>query len=513
MARGTTAACCAALLVAGAACGGGQRGTVQNGGDTGGSGGGTGGTTVKPGPGPWPVANATYGAADGILEAPVVAMTTDEGQNRWVATLRALYLLRPGDTKFTRFDEKDGLHLGMLAGPAPGPGWARYCDNAPVADDAPCGGTVTYGGAALNGIQSLAGGEANEVFVGYGGTHTVPLPPRPSDGQNLCPDDPGWADYDWCDPYAHTGKIDWVRLQPGGKLGIVRFDLVANQMGGKFWHDRLMYRLAYDHFVHKRTLYGGSEHGVTILFPDKYRAPNPGEWFDSAYSEYMGDHLHARVCRFDPPAPCPTSSEDGQRMGDWHGLAIDANGSLWHAGKWTAGRITWVADPHLWVLRNGAAFDVAFGDPYYGPGDGNVPVFEVAAEGHEPRMTGVAVCPDGRVWFSSQGAEDGPAAANGDILAAWDGKGFTYYTGPQIGLAEAQARDVACLPDGRVVVAGFTTGLTLFDPAKGTSTPIRASGGLIPSDAVRAIEVDRLVTPPTLEVATDGGAAALRVLP
>ncbi len=495
MARRITAAVCAALGAVAGACGGSH-----------GSAGTGGGTIEKTGPGPWPVANAAYGWADGIQEMPVVAMTTDEGQNRWVATPRALYVLRPGDKRFTRFDEANGLHLGMMTGASSGaPAFAKYCDNAPIADGAPCAGTVTWGGAALNGIVSLAGGAANEVFVGYGGTHTVP--------PVLCPDDPGYLDYDWCDPYAHTGKIEWVRLEPDGTLEVVRFDLVSNQMGAKFWHDRLMYRLAYDHLVHKRTLYSASEHGVTILFPDKYRAPRPGEWFDAAYSAYMGDHLHARVCRFDPPAPCPADSEAGQRMGDWHGLAIDANGSLWHAGKWTAGRITWVADPHVWVFRNGAAFDVAFGDPYDGPGSGNPPVFEVAAEGHEPRMTGVAVCPDGRVWFSSQGAEDGPAAANGDVVAAWDGKGFTYFTGAQVGLQESQARDIACLPDGRVVVAGFSTGLSIFDPAKGTSTSIRASGGLIPSDAIRQIEVDRLVSPPTLQVSTDGGAAALRVLP
>ncbi len=491
MSRGGMLALCAALA---AGCGGGNRA-------------GTGGGPQKV-PDAWPVSNVTYGAADGILEAPVVSMTMDEGQNRWVATPRALYLLRPGDTRFTRFDETSGLHLGMMTGQPPGPvGWAKYCDMAPIASDAPCGGTVSWGGAALNGIVSLAGGQAKEVFVGYGGTHTVP--------DVVCPDDATGLGYDWCDPYAHTGKIDWVRLQPDGTLKVVRFDLVANQMGAKFWHDRLMYRLVYDHSAtpHGRTLYSGSEHGVTILFPDRYREPKPGEWFDSAYSEYMGDHLHARVCRFDPPAPCPADSEAGQRMGDWRGLAVDANGSLWHAGKWTAGRITWVADPHAWVFRNGAAFDVAFGDPYGGPGTANPPVFEVAAEGHEPRMTGVAVCPDGRVWFTSMGAEDGPAAANGDVLAVWDGKGFRYYTGPDIGLPESQARDVACLPDGRVVVAGFTAGLVVFDPARNASSSIRASSGLLPSDSVRMIEVNPLVSPPTLEVATDGGAAALRVLP
>jgi hypothetical protein len=458
----------------------------------------------------------TYGAADGILETPVVSMTTDEAQNRWVATMNALYLLRPGDGKFTRFDETSGLHLGMITGRPPGPvGYARYCDDAPVADDAPCGGRVEWGGAALQGIVSIVGGAANEVFVGYGGTHTDPLPPRASDGLPYCPDDATLIGFDWCDPYHHTGKIDWVRVQPDGTLKIVRFDLLSNQMGGKFWHDRLMYRLAYDHFVHPRTLYSGSEHGVTILFPDRYRPPRPGEWFDGAYSEYMGDHLHARVCRFDPPAPCrpPPHDEDGQRMGDWKGLAIDAQGRLWHAGKWTAGRITWDADPHDWVWRNGAAFDAAFGDPYGGPGTETPPVFEVAAEGHEPRMTGVAVCPDGRVWFTSEGAEDGPARDLGHVLAAYDGKGFAYFTGADVGLAESRARDVACLPDGRVVVAGFTTGLTVFDPATGTTKAITAASGLIPSDAIRMIEVDRMVTPPTLHVATDAGAAALRAIP
>ncbi len=491
MARRITAVACAALGLAAGACDGGH---------------GAAGNGDRLGPGPWPVANAAYGSADGIQEMPVVAVTTDEGQNRWVATTRALYLLRPGEKRFTRLDETNGLHLGMMTGTSSGaPAWAKYCDNAPIAADAPCAGTVTWGGAALNGIVSLAGGGENEVFVGYGGTHTVP--------SVLCPDDPGHLGYDWCDPYAHTGKIDWVRLKPDGSLEVVRFDLVSNQMGGKFWHDRLMYRLAFDHFVHKRTLYSASEHGITILFPDRYRAPTPGEWFDAAYSTYMGDHLHARVCRFDPPAPCPANTEDGQRMGDWQGLAIDATGSLWHAGKWTAGRITWAPEPHAWVFRNGAAFDVAFGDPYSGPGTGNPPVFEVAAEGHEPRMTGVAVCPDGRVWFSSQGPEDGPAASSGHVLAAWDGKGFTYFTGPQVGIPESRLRDVACLPDGRVVIAGFTTGLSIFDPTKKTSSAIRASSGLIPSDSIRQIEVDRLVSPPTLQVATDGGAAMLRVLP
>ena len=71
--------------------------------------------------GPWPIANVTYGAAEGIQESPVVAMTTDEAQNRWIATPRALYLFRPGETAPSRFDETDGLHLGSVTGRSPGP--------------------------------------------------------------------------------------------------------------------------------------------------------------------------------------------------------------------------------------------------------------------------------------------------------------------------------------------------------------------------------------------------------
>lgn len=450
------------------------------------------------------VCNATYGLAEGILETPVVAITTDEAQNQWVATMYALYLLRPGDTTFRRLDELDGLHLGMITGRTPGPiGWAKYCDRAPVADDAPCSGMVQWGGAALQGITSLAGGRANEVFVGYGGTHTDPLPPRASDGQPLCPD-AGWAEINWCDPYAHSGKIDWVRLQPDGTLEIDRFDLHNSGQGGDYWLDRLIYRLAYDHSVHPPTLYAATEHGVAIVYPDKFRDPLPGEDFTVAADEYMGDHIHAAVAQ----------STSNPRTGDWRALAIDAQGRAWHAGRWTAGRITWVSDPIWWKWRD-APFDVTFGDPYVGPGDGIPPVFEVAAEAREPRLTGVAVCPDGSVWFSSEGPEDGPARDRGDVLASWDDISWTfrYFTGPQIGLSESSARDVACLPDGRVVVAGFTSGVSIYDPATGTSTPIRASSGLIPSDAVRRIEVDGRVDPPTLLVATDAGAAAIRVLP
>jgi hypothetical protein len=532
--RGTLALGVALALLA-SACGGGGNDTSTGGnpgggdpgggdpggGDPGGGdpGGGDPGGGTPPvcteiaAPGSWPVCNATYGALDGILETPVVAATMDEAQNRWVATPFALYLLRPGDERFTRFDELNGLHLGMVTGRTPGPiGWAKYCDKEPIADDAPCSGTVMWGGAAGQGITSLEGGRANEVFVGYGGTHTNPLPPRESDGQPLCPG-AGWAEINWCDPYAHSGKIDWVRLQPGGALEIERFDLHSTGQNGDLWLGRLVYALAFDHSAHRGTLYAATEHGVAIVFPDRFRHPLPGEDFDVAASEYMGDHVHAVVCASDPPVSC---LQDGSRpkIGDWRALAVDAQGRAWHAGRWTAARITWATDPQFWRWR-ASPFDWSFGDPYVGPGNGNPPVFEVATQAREPRLTGVAVCPDGSVWFTSEGPEDGPARDRGDVLASWNPTttALRYFTGPQVGLSESGARDVACFPDGRVAVAGFTSGVSIYDPATGTFTRIRASSGLIPSDAIRKIEVDGTLDPPTLLVATENGAAAIRVVP
>ncbi len=438
--------------------------------------------------GPWPVANVVYGAKDGILESPVVAMSTDEAQDRWVATHDALYLLRPGDATFRRFDEKDGLHL--TGNPA------HYCNDREIPPDQKCTGVEGWGGAVAPGITALAGGGKDEVFVGYAGART--------DGMD-CNHDGNGAD--WCDPLKHTGKIDRVKLEPDGTLRVDRMDLVANLHGGQYWHDRYVYRLVYDHLVHGGTLYAGTEHGVTVLFPDKFRRPNPGEWWDVAYSEWMGDHLHARVC-FEKP--CDGTSAN-QRMGEWRGLAVDASGALWHAGKWSAGLILSAGDPTSWWQRAGKAYEQAFGDPYLGPGSPNPPVFEVAMEGHDVFLSAVTVCPDGKTWFGSLGVADGVPYTIASFDAAT--RSFHYYLATALGLPDPSVKDLVCLPDGRLAAASASGGLVLWDPATNASTPVRAAGGLIPSDRVESLEVDRMANPPTLHVATEGGAAAIRVLP
>jgi hypothetical protein len=198
-------ACAAAALLLAAACQTGEKNPFA----------------APSGPGPWPEANAQFGAADGIAEAPVVGFSTDETQNRWAATHQALYLMRPGEKRFRRYDARDGLHL--QGNPE------RYCDG--WAPDRAC---PIYGAAADPGITEIAGGGPNEVFVGYAGNEA------------------GSQEYD--DPNRHTGKLDRVRLKSDGTLSVDRFDLVAG-VSAQFWHDRTVQRLLYDHVQHPRVCY------------------------------------------------------------------------------------------------------------------------------------------------------------------------------------------------------------------------------------------------------------------
>jgi hypothetical protein len=277
------------------------------------------------GAGPWGSDNRRYGPADGILEQPVVGASTDEAQNLWVATHDALYLLKPGDKTFRRFDARDGLHLQSNP--------VQYCD-ADFGDRA----CPISGAASDPGISEIEGGAAGEVFVGYFGI---------DDGSD-----------DWTDPNRHSGKLDRVRLSSNG-LQVDRFDLSSSNTA-QFWHNRTVQRLVYDHFQHPHELYVGTNHGVDRLWPDKYRAPAKGEWFLKAESEWMSDHLHPQVCFHHA---CDASESD-LRLGDWKGLALSKDGNLWVGGRWTAGQIRWTQDlPSWWnsvgrnqlpLLRSGA---------------------------------------------------------------------------------------------------------------------------------------------------------------
>jgi ligand-binding sensor domain-containing protein len=139
----------------------------------------------------------------------------------------------------------------------------------------------------------------------------------------------------------------------------------------------------------------------------------------------------------------------------------------------------------------------------------NQPVYMVDAEGDTISVQAVAATPDGRVWFAS-GRTTTADTPRG--LAVWDGKIFRYYDPGAAGMAETDVRDMIALPDGRLVLAGTTTGLVIWNPQTGASVAMRGSQWL-PDDHVLRIELDQMVNPPTLHVATWGGAAAIRKLP
>ncbi|HET9597376.1 MAG TPA: WD40 repeat domain-containing protein [Anaeromyxobacteraceae bacterium] len=439
-------------------------------------------------PSPWPNENRVYAGADGIQEAPVVGVTTDEAQNLWVATHTGLYLLKPGEKAFKRYSSADGLHLMDNPQPYRNELLSLACG----------GGTVSSSGGAVSpGIISLEGGAAGEVFVGYAGVADVL-------GVNSDCTDPGEV--------RHSGKIDRVRLAADGTLQVERLDLASVNAGMQYWHNRTIFKMVYDHGqvwgkpTHHGYLWVGANHGVVMIKTDAIRLPNPGEWPDNANREWMGDHVHAQVCFHEA---CPQGAIGNARMGDWRGLAIASDGDTWHAGKWAAGKIRWTASPSDFtdVARSGQQiFSIAFGDPY----PGNPPVFFPPAEGDPVSLSAVAVTPDDHVWFGSQARDAGET--NYGLATFKDHEGVVLLDPFQLGMAEGAVQDIAALPDGRVVLAGPSTGLTIYDPATKSHVNIRAGQG-IPDDRVLAMELDDMVVPPALHVATRGGAAVITVFP
>jgi hypothetical protein len=115
-------------------------------------------------------------------------------------------------------------------------------------------------------------------------------------------------------------------------------------------------------------------------------------------------------------------------------------------------------------------------------------------------MSAAAVAPGGRVWFGS--LFHGLASwAPGETFSRFSPAGL--FGWPTDGVA-----DVVALPDGRLAVAHESAGAVLWNPASGDVRPLP-----LPSGAVSELQLDTMVDPPVLLVATRGGAAALRVLP
>ena len=402
--------------------------------------------------GPWPAKPITvYGSAQGLLEAPISA-STDEAENLWVVTGRALYLLRPGDQTFRRYTAADGLHVG--------PGWTEPPD-----------------------FTFVVGGAAGECFVGYYAHDT-------HDHTNL-------------DPIAHLGKMDGVRLNPDLTLQVNRYDF-HNSNDAHFWETRTITSAVYDHFQHPGELYVASNHGVTRVQPAKFRLPATSaerSFPEGVELEWYADHVHPVVCDV---GACDGGPNDHPVFGDFYGLTLADDGRLWMAGLTSAGAIKWT--PNLQFWRNSWEPDNPFVPAM--PGKGAPSVFDAIYI----NLRAVAVTSDGTVWFASGEVESWRGPTYG--LAAWrDESPFhrTFVDPRSIGAAEFNVLEMIAWDDK--LVLGFpSTGLLVWKPGDARGKRLGINEGL-PGEAIGRMSLDRMVDPPQLLVPTEGGLAVLRSLP
>ena len=310
-----------------------------------------------------------------------------------------------------------------------------------------------------------------------------------------------------------------------------------------FWHNRDVQRMVYDHFKHPHELFVGTNHGITRFTPDKFKDVPPLkdgngtvlgiQYWPNQTFDWMSDHVHPQAC-----ACGPCENETGLLLADWRGLAIGHDGNLVTGGRWAAGKVIWAKenatpDSKGWFQRGGGLYDPAnggynMGDPYYGGCSGSWPVWCVNREGDAISISAVAETPDGVDWFASgpYGYQGGMGCAKdlkdhtaGDHdwgVASYDQKKyhFEYYSPiSDLGMVETNVRDMVALPDGRLVFAGPNSGIVFWDPKTKKITGRMRGGSGLPSDKVYRLEVDAMVDPPVLHVATELGATSIRILP
>jgi len=406
------------------------------------------------GRGPFPGDALTiYGSAQGLMEAPISA-SVDEGENLWVVTESALYLLAPGPRTFRRYTARDGLHYG--------PGYTEPPD-----------------------ITLVEGGARGECFVGYSARDT---------NASMFKDA-----HMWTDPWAHMGKMDQVLLQADGSLKVNRYDL-RNSNDGHYYETRTIMSMVYDHFQHPGNLYVGSNHGVTRIIPSKYYPPphldtDPFNTRDER--EWYGDHVHPVVCF---GGPC--TQDRVTTFGDWFGLTLAQDGRLWMGGLTSAGAIHYREDLYDWLQSYAPInpFSPAFEWP---------PVFTPPDFGSPVNIRGVAVTPDGIAWFVSGEVESWRGPTYG--IAAYDGKRFTYFDPTALGAIEYNILEVQALADGRLVFGFPSSGLLVWNPGDDKGRRITQRDGL-PGERIGRMSQDRMHDPPLLLVPTDGGLAVFRDL-
>jgi hypothetical protein len=329
--------------------------------------------------GPWPVADVTfYGAAQGL--GAILDANPDDNQNIWAAAQATLYLLRPGTTQFVRFTAADGLHIQGFTDP--------------------------YGQANQTSITAIAGGHANEVFVGYYGYETLGDPYKDTEAQK------------------ELGNGDRVTIGTDGKLSIVRYLFRCDYaFYNGCWENRSPRRILYAHYgIAAGHVFFGFNHGVSHVYNDAF-----------------GDHVHPEVWYQ------PGSLE---KVGEFFGLALLPSGDLWMAGRYGVGLQPWMATPHFkWVDGN---FKYAFTTDSSDHGL-NVPT------GYHEDNRGAAVTPDGVLWLARLGGG----------LVSWNPKSGTYGSIVNYPQVPSDLLDLQADADGTLWLVNTSGSLLRFDPRTG----------------------------------------------
>ena len=388
--------------------------------------------------GPWPVADLTIYASGQNLTGTIIDASPDDAQNIWAVSEDTLYVLRPGQTTFKRFTASDGLHVQTYTDP-------------------------TTGQVTVSNITAMAGGHANEVFVGYSGYEGDIQPPAPP---RCCV-----PNADFSDPRFHLGQADKVTLNTDGTIAVRRYEFLCDA-SANCWEEASARRMVFGHTgTAAGHLFIGFDHGVTHVFNDTW-----------------GDHIHVETTWHFPDGSVTI------KQGEQYGLAIFPNGDLLTAGGYGVGRQLWNADPKTWVLNNFVWAMTTYGpaEPY-NTGEHSL---DVPSDYREANR-GAAITPDGTSWWVS-------LTTGLSSYARGDFSNTMHYTNisalPASGLV-----DIAADPDGTLWIVDDTGRLLRFNPS---NFSVQVWPGV---SNVQRVVVDTTVTPRAVYASMGGqGLAVIR---
>lgn len=318
-----------------------------------------------------PLPELSFYDGESNLGDVIIDAAPDEAHNIWAVSSSALYILRWGESKFRRYTNQDGLHISY-------------------------------------GITAVAGGRANEGFVGLEGYVSDDPDNDPSELKRL-------------------GKAEHVRLLPDGTITSLHYADLHNDNSANYWENRSARRMLFAHEgPNAGHLFVGFNHGVDNIVDDTW-----------------GDHIHVGV--FWQP-------ENSLCIGEWYGLALDpATGGLWTCGRYSCGLQRFYADPKAWVE---GTFQYAF-TVFTSHHSLDVP------HGYREDLIAVTVAEDGSVYFLSSTFG----------LASWNPTAGTYAAIRPLGIPGLGLPiDVVADPDGTLWLADSEHVMRWYPASNQTTT-------------------------------------------